>query len=76
MQRFPGKTLEELEGLDWPRLMRAIDAGETLRIEDVRENKIRHNAKVTPEDWRAVIRHDDLVSEASEPEAEAEEDAI
>ncbi len=63
MRLFPGKTLEELDGINWPRLMRAVNAGEVLRVEDVRESQIRHKTTPSHEDWAAILRHDELVGE-------------
>lgn len=72
MQRFPGRTLEELDNINWPRLMRAVDAGEILRIEDVREAQIRKQVKPSAEDWRAIQHHDELMGlDADETEDDA-----
>jgi hypothetical protein len=61
LQRFPGKTLEELDGMDWARLMRAQQVRYIDQVEDVRDSYLKGKYKPTPDEWDAVLRHDRIV---------------
>lgn len=63
LQRFPGKTLEELDGLDWARLMRAQQVRHIDQVEEVRELYLKGKYKPTPDEWASVLRHDRLLQE-------------
>jgi hypothetical protein len=69
LQRFPGKTLEELDGVDWLRLQRAEQVG---RIVDIEQRlKAWHKRKVadkraddfTTDEWRTIRQHDEWARE-------------
>lgn len=66
MQKFPGRTLEELDGLDWLRLRRALEVGRVVDIEARRalnqEGKLPPE-NITADDWRAITRHDALFAQ-------------
>lgn len=61
LQRFPGKTLEELDGIDWARLMRAFQVQHLERIEELRIQYLRNKYKPTMDEMRDVLRHDELL---------------
>lgn len=62
LQRFPGKTLEELDGIDWGRLCRALHVQQIDRIEDMREQYLRGKYKPTLAEMSDVMRHDRLLN--------------
>ena len=66
LQRFPGKTLEELDGLDWGRLMRAHQVRHIDQVEEVREMYLKGKYKPKPEEWAAVLRHDRLIQDGTD----------
>ena len=61
LQRFPGKTLEELDGIDWGRLMRAQQVRHIDQVEEMRELYLKGKYKPTPDEWAAVLRHDAIL---------------
>lgn len=67
MELFPGKTLEELDGIDFPRLLRALAAKRIGRIELLRALQMKGKAMPTGRDWKAIVLHDRLM-EQYEPE--------
>lgn len=74
LQRFPGKTLEELDQVNWPRLMRAMAASETERIEDLIALQRKGSATPTQREWRAIEHHDALWRTTREPVGDGDED--
>ena len=74
LQKFPGRTLEELDAIDWPRLQRAME------VDRVVESEQRRNAYYLklfpkqeasadtpdPDDLRMWVYHDRLVGEESD----------
>jgi hypothetical protein len=67
LQRFPGRTLEELDGVDWLRLQRAEQVGRIVDIEQRlrawHKSKDRKPDAFTPAEWRMINRHDKLVGD-------------
>ena len=64
LQRFPGRTLEELDWMDWLRLQRAVEVERIVNIEARRSAYFDHNTKtLTDDEWQAVQRHDAWVAE-------------
>lgn len=64
LKRFPGRTLEELDGLDWGRHQRAVEAQMRLDIEELRAQSLKGkaSAKDLPESvWEMIREHDALV---------------
>lgn len=45
LDTFPGRTLEELDGMDWIRFMRAQEARNVMAVESVRLDVIRKRTK-------------------------------
>ena len=64
LRRFPGRTLEELDGMNWPRLLRAFEAE---RIENIEERHKQYLSKQRKElsdsDWEAIQQHNELLDE-------------
>ena len=54
LRRFPGRTLEELDQMDWGRLNRALEAGRIERLEELRSIGTNDPSKVDPDDWAAI----------------------
>jgi hypothetical protein len=64
MQQFPGRTLEELDGIDWLRLQRAVAVGEIIRTEDrYRMYHAKQIERLTPAEMMRVQEHDRLLDE-------------
>ena len=64
MQRFPGRTLEELDGVDWPRLMQAVDVEHIVAIETRRKQFIDGDIKrkhLSDRELTEFDRHDRLL---------------
>lgn len=63
LERFPGKTLEELDNIDWPRFMRAMEAQEICDIESKKtaltKGLIKGSA-VTRRDLSRMKRNDEI----------------
>ena len=66
MQRFPGRTLEELDNVDWLRLRRAYEVGRIVDIEAknalVLDGKLDGDA-LQPHEWQTIRRHNALYEE-------------
>jgi len=66
MERFPGRTLEEIDGMNWPRYLRAMEARNMAGIEDARKAQINGDIKTADMDtsiWEAIKEHDALMAE-------------
>jgi hypothetical protein len=62
MRLFPGRTLEELDQVDWPRLMRALEVRQIETVEMLRQ--LHFEGKAPPMDaaqWRQIAAHDRLM---------------
>ena len=63
LQKFPGRTLEELDQIDWFRFLQAMDVGQIVEIERKRQLMIDGKLKtdlLTARDWAIIERHDEL----------------
>ena len=66
LERFPGKTLEELDLINWPRFMRAMEAQEFGDIEAKKAAMMKGLLKgsaVTRRDLARIKRNDTLYNE-------------
>lgn len=63
MARFPGRTLEELDTMDYGRLMRALAAGNVEAVEARRQLYLADKVKLSDDEWAAVRDHDEWVDE-------------
>lgn len=73
LQRFPGRTLEELDGIDWLRLQRAMQVGDVVNVEErFRMYHAKQIEHLTPAERVAVLRHDRLVEAFYPDEDDAE----
>mgnify|MGYP000948461881 FL=1 len=60
MRMFPGRTLEELDGMDFARLQRATEAGNIERIEELRRQSMKGKYKPSHDEYRRILEHDQL----------------
>lgn len=64
MSRFPGRTLEELDQMDYGRLMRAIEADNMQAVEARRKAHFANpQLQLTPDEWVAIERHDRMMAD-------------
>jgi len=65
LRRFPGRTLEEIDGADYGRFMRAMEAERAESIERKRAQSLQNQSRVelTEEEWAQVGEHDKWHSE-------------
>ena len=64
LQRFPGRTLEELDLMDWGRFARAIEAEAMQNVEVRRRQHLADpKLKLTDEEWVAIERHDRMMTD-------------
>lgn len=62
LSRFPGRTLEELDGMNWGRYLRAIEAEAIGAVEERRALQITGTIKtLTADEWERVKEHDRLL---------------
>jgi hypothetical protein len=62
MARFPGRTLEELDGMDYGRVLKAFQAGHIEGVETRRALWVQQKAQLTDDDWAAIREHDDWLA--------------
>lgn len=66
MDRFPGRTLEELDQMDLGRYFRALQAKGMLPVERKRAAWLDGNYKqedITSDEWAMIEQHDRLVND-------------
>jgi hypothetical protein len=63
LEKFPGRTLEELDGVDWLRLQRAMEVDRIVEAEQRRLAYIESGGEGEPDadDWRMWEHHDRLL---------------
>lgn len=69
LRRFPGRTLEELDGIDYGRLVAAVEADRIDTIETKRRMWINEQIKdeaMTDDDWKSLELHDSWVKHGNE----------
>lgn len=67
LSSFPGRTLDEIDAMDWPRYLRAREAQAIEAVERTRSLRVARKLNdddIAPETWEAIKRHDELVAEA------------
>lgn len=55
LKRFPGKLLEELDEMDWPRYWRALEA---MHVDEIEDMRINGGNDLSTEQWLDIKRHD------------------
>lgn len=66
LRMFPGRTLEELDQMDWPRYLRAMEVNRVAAIEDRRRQFLAGDldpTSLTADDWAAIAEHDRLMAQ-------------
>lgn len=66
LKRFPGKTLDELDTIDWPRHLRAWEAESIERLEERRRQQIAGEIpadSLSADEWERIKAHDALLIE-------------
>jgi hypothetical protein len=66
LRRFPGRTLDEIDGMNWPRYLRALEAERIEQVEDRRALYLAKKLKsedLTPDDWTAIQQHDSWMAD-------------
>lgn len=58
MRRFPGRTLEELDGMDYGRWMRALAAEQAETLERKRAAQSAGRGDLTADEWKRIQEHD------------------
>jgi len=61
LKKFPGKTLEELDGIDYGRFMRAIDAEWIEHVEERRVLQMAGKAEFTEAEAYAIEAHEEIL---------------
>ena len=63
LQKFPGRTLEELDGVDWLRLQRAMEVDRIVESEQRRRAYLQADKPPDPDadDLRMWAYHDKLL---------------
>lgn len=64
LREFPGRTLEELDRMDYLRFLRAVDARRMNQVEQKRSAWFREQEmKLSTRERRAIASHDKLLKE-------------
>lgn len=65
LRRFPGRMLEELDRMDWPRYLRAVEVMQIQDVEAQRTASINHGGidKLPPAVFKVILQHDRLLRE-------------
>ena len=61
LKRFPSRTLDELDEMDWPRYLRAMNAEQVEAIEEKRKLFMADRIEagdLSAEEWEAIREHD------------------
>jgi hypothetical protein len=64
LRTFPGRTLEELDGVNWLRLWRALEVREIRNVEEMREQFLAGRLTELPAStWQMIRRHDRMITD-------------
>ena len=64
LQRFPGRTLEELDSIDYGRFLRAVTAERMEALELRRKLYLESKLEeLTPDEWAVITAHDAMVED-------------
>lgn len=63
LTQFPNRTLEELDGIDWARLVRVLHVREIQRIEKSLPKFFKNEWKPSRAEWQMILRHNRLEKE-------------
>ena len=63
LEKFPGKTLEELDSIDFARYWRAMAVQRVQMIERLRDLQQQDKYTPTASEWTQILRHDRCMDE-------------
>lgn len=63
LERFPGRTLDELDQMDFARYWRAVEVQRIQAIERLRTLQMQDAYQPTPAEWRQILQHDAWVED-------------
>jgi hypothetical protein len=66
LRQFPGRTLDELDQMDWARYLRAIETDRIVAIEQRRQQFLSGSIApdaMTAEDWDVIQEHDRIMKQ-------------
>jgi len=66
LKRFPGRTLEEIDEMDWARYTRAMEAAQILDLEEKKVASAKGLIKpsaISAADWERIGKLEDLMEE-------------
>lgn len=70
LTQFPGRTLEELDGMDWVRYNRALHARSILESEEYvksyKAGKIKAK-DISPQRWERIRKNDEILYKRAPP---------
>lgn len=62
LRRFPGRTLEELDQMDWARYMRAMEAEKVMVAEEQRSAFLGGHIKTMSESmWNVIAENEEIL---------------
>lgn len=66
LEKFPGKTLDELDGIDFARYWRALEVQNIQALERMRDLQLKGSYQPSPAEWQRIRRHDRWVDDGNE----------
>ena len=67
LRRFSGRTLEELDQMDWARYMRAMEAEKVMVAEEQRSAFLGGHIKTMSEEmWNVVAENEEILRKYSD----------
>lgn len=63
LEKFPGRTLDELDSMDFLRYWKALEVQRIQAIERLRDMQLSDKYQPTPAEWRQIQRHDRLMED-------------
>lgn len=64
LENFPGRTLEEIDQMDWARYLRAMQARHIMQVEKRRLALLRGDIKtMSPDEWAMIAEHEELLKQ-------------
>ena len=68
LRKFPGRTLDELDRMDWMRYQRAMEAQRIIDVEGKRAAFTSGNLdSLSADEWEVVKENDRLLEEYDQP---------
>jgi hypothetical protein len=62
LRKFPGRTLEELDAMNWPRYMRAMEAERIMQVEEKRLALLGgHIKSMSADEWELIAENEELL---------------